>query len=260
MVTTSSNRGLLLPADLGDSSAWGTPLNNTWQGLDQILGGTLVLPASTYGTGTTLTSAQTQSQMLEFMASSGGSGTFTLTFSSTSYGLGKFSITNNSTGQKVLCQSTATGPVVSIPPGQQMQIFSWGNAITTDGMKETVYFNISSPSTSYVIPTMWIGAFHFPWAMTMTDYRVEYIVLSSGTFTVASSLGIWHGTVAQYSSALVKELSVTMLTSTHGVSGNYNAFYNPGDVAACLYTAPATPTQLGFSLQLNGMRYQGSSM
>lgn len=127
MPSTSSDRGLTVPTNLGDTNIWGPELNNTILALDTILGGSATLPSSTYGTAATLTSSQAQCGLI--ILSGAAAGNFTLTFSSTSFALGAYIINNAfSSSFSTICTSTGAGPTVTVPSGQVQPIWSLGGS------------------------------------------------------------------------------------------------------------------------------------
>lgn len=133
MPSTSANRGLTIPTNLGDVGVWGTENNASLTGIDTILGGQAVLASSVYGAATTLSSALAQNAVIQTTGAAAAH--FTLTFDSTKYGLGSFLVYNAfSSSYSVYCISTASSSVsiAIIPPGQVQRIFSWGTAITSE--------------------------------------------------------------------------------------------------------------------------------
>ena len=133
MPATSSNRGFIVPTNLGDSGVWGTELNSTLTNLDTALGGQLSLPSSTFTTPYTLSSAQAAYAILIVTGSPGSD--YTLNFSSTAFALGQYEIYNNvGNTANVICASTgATSVTVAV--GQVQPIFSFQGAMVslTDG-------------------------------------------------------------------------------------------------------------------------------
>ena len=129
MPTTSSQRGLTIPVNLGDTNVWGPELNASLNALDTILGGSVTLPSSTYGAAATLTSSMAQCGLINL--SGAATGNFTLTFSSTAFALGLYSVNNAFTSSYgVICTSTA-GPTVTVPAGQVDEIISLAGAIVS---------------------------------------------------------------------------------------------------------------------------------
>jgi len=265
MATVSSNRGFQIPTVGGDSSVWGGPqINNTILGLDQALARVLVLPSSTYGTATTLTSAQTQAALIDYTASSGGSGNFMLTFASSSYGLGKFSVLNNSTGQKVICQSSAgsTAPIVSIPAGQQLQVYSWGTGITTDGVKEQIVFNVNGPTTVYKPANADFGTFSFPWAMTTTDFEL-FTDPSAAALSSASYVEVWRNpyNISTAPKPTDREIHLDLSSLAKAYSIAYRSFFVPGEIIQAYINSTGTAVNFAMATAvINGVRYMGSSI
>jgi hypothetical protein len=127
MVATSSQRGLTVPTNLGDTNVWGPELNATINALDTILAGLLTLPSSTYGGSVTLTTSMAQCGLIT--TSGAATGNMTITFSSTSFALGLYSINNAFTSSySAICTSTA-GPTVTVPAGQVDEILSLNGGI-----------------------------------------------------------------------------------------------------------------------------------
>lgn len=129
MVSTSSQRGLSIPTNLGDTNVWGPELNATIGALDLILGGQCTLPSSTFGASVTLSSSQAECGMI--IATGTPSVDFNITFSSTAFAVGNYVVQNQFTSSyNVICNSTA-GPTVIVPQGQVQGITVWGNAVTS---------------------------------------------------------------------------------------------------------------------------------
>ena len=252
MVSYSSNRGLVLPTVLGDVGAWAPELNATMGALDKILGGYTTLAGSAYGAAATLSASQAQNANIELFGQP--SGDFRLTFAS--YANGKYSVTNNSTNFWLICQSSigSSAPTVTVPAGQQMQIFSWGNGITTDGIRTGI--NV----TGLAIPgavrmNAYVGVRVLPYYFSATDYALFGDPANTGVFTVQ----MWHGAYSNYSSGLVLEQTFTLNSSTsQQQTGAYTAFYQPGDILAVHVQQTGTNFARMLSVQLNGMRYQGN--
>ena len=110
MSTTSALRGFTVPTVAGDVGIWGGELNTTIGGLDTILGQSIVLPSSTYGTAATLSSSQAQTARV--VVSNTGASPFQLNLNSSNFALGNFIVTNLSSqgqGLTVTAGSSGTG-------------------------------------------------------------------------------------------------------------------------------------------------------
>src|SRR5258708_32811409 len=102
MPATSSNRGFVVPTNLGDTGIWGTELNTTITSLDTLLGGVLTLQSSNAST-VTLTSSQ--SLFGEISVAGTLTSSFTLNFLAANFALGEYTVQNQSTaaGFIVVC-------------------------------------------------------------------------------------------------------------------------------------------------------------
>ena len=131
MPATSSNRGFIVPTNLGDSGIWGSELNSTLTNLDTALGGQLTLASSTFASPYTLSSAQAAYSVIILTGSP--TGTYTLTFSSTAFALGAYQVYNNfSSSYPINCVSSTGSNGQTVTVGQVQSMFLMQGAIVSD--------------------------------------------------------------------------------------------------------------------------------
>lgn len=129
MSTISPIRGLTIPTVSSDSGQWGSELNTTISGLDNILGQAITFPSSQYGTNITPTSSQSQAQV--FILTSSSTAAITLNFNNA---LGAY-IVSNTTPASALLRGPNGVATISVVPNSNS--FVWSNGFDVFGFGAT---------------------------------------------------------------------------------------------------------------------------
>jgi hypothetical protein len=143
MPATSSNAGLIVPTNAGDSGIWGNELNASIASLDTRLAGTTTILSSVSGLNYTISSADAQCGRVILGGVPAGPATFT--FSSANYAMGEYAVWNTSTGFALTCQTPGLGATCTVPAASQ-------RFVTTDGTN--AYFADQVPIPVFTFPPL----------------------------------------------------------------------------------------------------------
>lgn len=256
MATTSSDRGFSVPVVSSDSGLWGGELNATIAAVDSILGGTLILQSSTYGTATTLTSSMAQVGRIVIAGSL--STTFVLTLPASNFAYGNYNIVNQSSagGYGVQCQTLGGGTTVTIPS-------STARIINVDGSNAT--FPDTTPVSAFPNPAVgidmcisgggvtpsagWYGLIEVPFSFTASSYQIY-----SGTDTPGSAAVNIYQYPGGYSGYPGNQtyLSTLTLSGAYKNGGGFGVSFSPGDLIGFVLNSATTLTVVNVSI--NGTR------
>lgn len=254
MGTTSSNRGISVPTNGGDSGTWGNEVNNgTFFPLDAILGGTTILPSSTYGNAATLTSSQAQTGRIQITGAP--SATFVLTLPASNFAFGQYYVQNQTAKQVTVGSALSSGTTVTVQPNLPRLV--WADGVNVSPVDQSaalvsLEFQIQAAITGNPISSGTTGFLRMPFGFTITQWTI--IASSAGSITLdllKSSYSGYPGSLASITGTSQPNLNAASKAQDATLTA-WTTTLNQNDILQFKVTSSASVNNI--TLSIDGLR------